>query len=269
MAEKDNIDLYGNAYGHFATTVLEQVRLETYGEDIGQSGWMTASEYRWFSELLELDTASRVVDICSGSGGPAIFMAQTTGCHVLGLDINENGIVNAAKLAKSKGLETQVKFQNADASERLPLEDDSVDAIVCIDAIIHLPNRTAILNEWHRVLKSGGRILYTDPTIITGLISKEEIAIRSSIGYFQFAPPGEDERLIAEAGFELIAANDVTDNAVKVSKSWHDARAKREQDLSSIEGAETFAGLQRFLIAVYELTSERRLSRFVFVARKN
>src|SRR5882724_4716698 len=268
MSKTANVDLYGNAYGHFATSVLEQIRLETYREDIGQSGWMTADEYRRFFKLLELDAQSNVVDICSGSGGPAIFMAETTGCQVLGLDINENGVLNAAKLSKSKGLETRVKFQNADASQRLPLEDDSIDAIVCIDAIIHLPNRIAILKEWHRVLKPGGRILYTDPTIITGLVSKEEIAIRSSIGYFQFAPPGEDERLIKEAGFELIAANDVTDNAVKVSKRWHDARATRQQDLTSIEGAETFAGLQRFLMAVYELTSERRLSRFVFVARK-
>src|SRR5436305_11889157 len=111
MADRDNVDLYGNAYGHFATSVLEQIRLETYGEDIGQSGWMTASEYRWFFELLELDSNSQVIDICSGSGGPAIFMAQTTGCHVLGLDINENGIVNAAKLARSQGLEDRVKFQ--------------------------------------------------------------------------------------------------------------------------------------------------------------
>ena len=89
MSKTANVDLYGNAYGHFATSVLEEVRLETYGEDIGQSGWMTADEYRRFFELLELDAESNVVDICSGSGGPAIFMAQTTGCHVLGLDINE------------------------------------------------------------------------------------------------------------------------------------------------------------------------------------
>src|SRR5580765_6891580 len=79
MSKTDNVDLYGNAYGHFATSVLEQIRLETYGEDIGQSGWMTADEYRWFFELLELDAASLVVDICSGSGGPAIFTAETTG----------------------------------------------------------------------------------------------------------------------------------------------------------------------------------------------
>ena len=269
MSAPENVDLYGNAYGHFATSVLEQVRLETYGEDIGQSGWMTAEEYRWFFELLDLRPTSKVVDICSGSGGPAIFMARTTGCQVLGLDINENGIANAAELAKSEGLEDRVTFQMADASQRLPIENDSIDAIVCIDAIIHLPDRFEILKEWRRILKTGGRILYTDPTIISGLISKEEIAIRSSIGYFQFAPPGEDERLIKEAGFELIAANDVTDNAVKVSKRWHDARDKHSQELSSIEGAETFAGLQRFLMAVYTLTSERRLSRFVFVARKN
>lgn len=49
-----SVDLYGTAYGNFATHALEQVRRDTYGEDFGQSSWVTADEYRRFFQLLEL-----------------------------------------------------------------------------------------------------------------------------------------------------------------------------------------------------------------------
>src|SRR5260370_7469851 len=103
---------------------------------------MTADEYRRFFSLLQLDDTSLVVDICSGSGGPAIFMAETTGCHVLGLDINENGIVNAAKLSKSKGLETRVKFQKQDRRHQFPLNTDPIHAITRIAPFFICPTRT-------------------------------------------------------------------------------------------------------------------------------
>jgi SAM-dependent methyltransferase len=264
----DSVDLYDGAYGNFATSILEQVRREAFGEDIGQNSWLTADEYLRFLKWLELKSTSNVLEIACGSGSPALFLARTIGCHVLAIDNNEYGIATASKLAQEQGLDLQVRFQLADASQPLPFEDELFDSIICIDAINHLPNRSRVFAEWYRTLKPDGRILFTDPIVVTGLLSNEEIAIRSSIGYFLFAPVGEDELLLKEAGFELIRCEDVTENEVKVSRRWYDARAKWRDDLLKIEGEKTFEGLQQFLSAVYRLSSERRLSRFVFVARR-
>ncbi len=264
----DSVDLYDNAYGNFAATVLEQVRREAFGEDIGQNSWLTADEYLRFFKWLELKSSSQVLEIACGAGGPALFMGRTIGCQILGIDNNENGIATANKTAQEQGLDSRVRFQLADASQPLPFEDEIFDSIVCIDAINHLPHRSRVLAEWHRVLKPDGRILFTDPIVVTGLLSNKEIAIRGSIGYFLFAPVGEDERLLKEAGFASICCEDVTENEVKVSKRWHDARMKRRDDLIKIEGEKTFDGLQQFLAVVSRLSSERRLSRFVFVARR-
>src|SRR5262249_58966511 len=71
-----SVDLYGTAYGNFAAQALEQVRRETYGEDFGQSSWVTGHEYRRFFRLLELTAADYVLDVGCGSRGPAVFLAR-------------------------------------------------------------------------------------------------------------------------------------------------------------------------------------------------
>jgi hypothetical protein len=104
--------------------------------------------------------------------------------------------------------------------------------------------------------------------VVTGPVSKEELATRSSTGYFEFCPPGVNEQLVRQAGFELVRTEDVTANEVEVSSRWHDARQQRAAELIRLESEETFAALQRFLAIVHRLTNERRLSRFVYLGSK-
>jgi SAM-dependent methyltransferase len=263
-----SVDLYGTAYGHFATQVFEQVRCETYGEDFGQSSWVTGQEYRRFFQILGLSAADHVLDVGCGSGGPALFLAREIGCLVTGVDINEAGIRAGLALAREAGVQDKVHFRHADVREPLPFPDQAFDALVCMDVMCHLPDRRQLFGEWRRVLRPGGRILYTDPVVVTGLVSKEEFATRSSTGDFEFGPPGVNERLLVEAGFELVMTEDVTDNEVEVSRRWYAARQQRAAELIRREGAETFAGLQRFLATVHRLTGERRMSRFLYLGRK-
>ena len=49
----------------------------------------------------------------------------------------------------------------------LPFDDATFDVVTCIDAINHFPDRLAVLREWHRVLKSGSRLLFTDSVTVT------------------------------------------------------------------------------------------------------
>lgn len=264
----DSVDLYNTAYSNMELTALEQVRVETYGEDLGQSSWLTEDELRRFVSWLDLTPHSHVLEVGSGSGGPALFVAQLTGARITGVDINEHAISAATKMARDRGLEGQAHFLQVDASRPLPFEDGTFDAILCIDAIIHMPGRPTVLAEWYRVLKNGGRAVFTDSTVVTGLVTKEEIATRASIGYFLFAAPGEDERLLKEAGFEVERADDVTENAALVARRWCEARARHREALLQAEGEDTYEGLQRFLTTVGKVSAERRLSRFVFLARK-
>lgn len=262
------VDLFYSTYSHFETDVLARIRQKTFGEDYGQNSWTTAEEYRHWAEWLDLHESSHVLEVASGSGGPAIFLAELCGGRVTGIDINAHGVAAAIQRAQAHGLADRVAFEGADAGAILPFADLAFDAILCIDSANHFAQRLRVLKEWHRILKPGGKVLFTDPVVVTGLVSNEELAVRSSIGYFLFAPPGVNEQLLEEAGFELARQEDVTENEAAVSKRWHDARAEDYDALVRIEGEERYVMLQQFFSVVHRLTSERRLSRFVYMAQK-
>jgi SAM-dependent methyltransferase len=259
---------YDAQYEQIADRLLAEVRRETWGEDIGQNSWLTVAEYRQFIGWLSLSASSNVLDVGSGSGGPALFLVRETGCRVVGIDVNRNGIEAANRLSESQGLGSQARFQPVDAAEVLPFDNASFDAIICIDAINHLRDRARVLNDWARVLRPAGTLLFTDPIIVSGILANDEIATRSSIGFFLFTPEGTNERMLREAGFQLVKAEDCTANTATVAQRFYSAREKRRDALIQVEGAETFAGTQRFLEVAHRLSAERRLLRVAFLSRK-
>jgi ubiquinone/menaquinone biosynthesis C-methylase UbiE len=263
----NEVPLYASAYA--GLDVRERVRRETYGEDLGQSSWMTVDELERFGEWLELHSGSRLLDVGCGSGRPALHLAETTGATVVGVDVLEEGIAAGTAQAQARGLREKAMFVKADAGERLPFEDETFDAVLSIDAMCHLPNRLSVLEEWRRVTRPGARVLFTDPTIITGPVTGREIADRSAIGVYVFSIASMNEELLAEAGFDLLRREDLTENMGRVAGRWRDARQHFSDELVADEGAATFEGVQRFLGAAHLLARERRLSRYAYLAERD
>jgi SAM-dependent methyltransferase len=262
------VHLYDHVYGDFASAAEAAVRRETYGEDMGQSSWLTAEEWLRFADQLAIDARSDVLEVGSGSGGPAVYLALARGCRLTGVDLNAHGVQNATTLAEARGVADRVEFRVVDASQPLPFPADRFDAVVSNDAMCHIRDRATVLRDWYRVLRPGGRALFTDAMVLTGSASNEEIAIRSSIGFYLLVPPGENERLLKAAGFAVLGVEDVTQNAADVARRWHDARDRQRDALVTREGESNFDGLQRFLMCVHTLSVERRLSRFAYLAAK-
>jgi SAM-dependent methyltransferase len=177
--------------------------------------------------------------------------------------------VTAARAAASElGRGVDASFVQADASQPLPFSDASFDAVLCVDAINHLPDRPRVLADWARLLAPGGRLVFTDPLVLTGPVGSDEIAARTSIGFGLLMPVGENERLISDAGLTVLAVEDTTAEKASVAQRRYEARAEHEQELRTIESDEAYDGRQRFFQTAASLAREHRLARLAFVAAK-
>jgi SAM-dependent methyltransferase len=250
---------YDANYANFQSDLYSQIRREAFGEDIGQNSWLTAAELDRFLTWLDLSPGKTLLDVACGAGGPALRIAAITGCSVVGVDTHEQAILTARSLAAQRGLSPRAEFRVVDAAAPSPFPDAAFDAITCVDAINHLSARPQVIAGWARLLKPGGRLLFTDPIIVTGPLTNAEMSIRSSAGFYLFVPPGYDERLIAESGLQLLVSENVTRNMAEI--------AARRRALREIEGDQAYERQQEFLETASRIAAEARLSRFLFVAR--
>jgi ubiquinone/menaquinone biosynthesis C-methylase UbiE len=151
----------------------------------------------------------------------------------------------------------------------LDFAPQSFDAIICTDAIVHFPDRQAVLAEWSRLLKPGGSVVYTNSLVVTGSLSSQEITLRSAGTFTLFVPAGVDERAIASAGLSLKGVEDGTESIARFAARSRAAREARRQELVEIEGETEVDRRREYLGVVATLAAERRLSRFLFHARKS
>ena len=80
MSQK--VDLYDTAYGNYGSHTYREVRIETYGEDLGQTSWVTSEESKEIPQLLDLTPNSSVLELGCGSGGYGLHLAEKVGCRL-------------------------------------------------------------------------------------------------------------------------------------------------------------------------------------------
>lgn len=102
-----------------------------------------------------------VLDVCSGLGGPARYLARRVGCRVTGLDLTASRHESAQRLTALVGLDDRVTFHLGSALE-MPFADATFDVVVGQEAWCHVPDKARLVAECARVAKPGGVIAFTD-----------------------------------------------------------------------------------------------------------
>lgn len=153
---------------------------------------------------LDLGPDSVLIDIGSGLGGPARFIAATVGCHVTGIDLTEEFVTTARALSERTGLADRTSFVTGSALD-LPFAPASFDTATLIHVGMNLPDKAALFTGVARVLRPGGvfavyDVMRTGPGDLTYPVPWAEI------GATDFSVPPDAYRAAAEAaGFTLAA----------------------------------------------------------------
>jgi len=257
---------YGDFYKEFDSPLMQQLRREAYGKDVGQHSWVTAEELEEDIMRLELSREGRLLDLGCGPGGPLAFIVGRVGCHGSGTDLSAEAIAAGRARATSLGLDALIALQEADLNEPIPFGSASFEAVISLDVILHLRDRLAAFQEVRRVLVRGGRFLFTDAGVITGAISDEDMRLRAVHGHTQFVPPGFNERMLESAGLRLVECSDRTASVLRNAAGRLAARLAHRAKLEQLEGSASFGRQQRYLENVLALSARGALSRLMYLA---
>ena len=257
---------YEAIYREFESPLMRELRREAYGEDIGQHSWVRADELRRDVEALELTRSSRLLDLGCGPCGPLTFILGAVGCFGVGLDQSSAALAVGRARAKVLGVEPLLTVQQADLNEPLGLEAHAFDAAMSLDVVLHLRDRARFFAEVARMLRAGGRFLFTDAGVATGEISNEEISRRSIHGHTELVPPGRNEELLAAAGFRILATEDRTASVVRNAAGRMAAMRAHRGELERRSGAADYRRQEDYLEAVIELAQRGALSRVMYLS---
>ncbi|CDP52763.1 delta-tocopherol methyltransferase [Devosia sp. DBB001] len=114
------------------------------------------------------DASMHVLDVGSGVGGPARYIAATTGARVTGIDLTPQFVEAARELTRRCGLDDRVDFVEGNAAQ-MPFADATFDAAICLYVGMNISDKPPVLAEIHRVLKPGGRLLWSQAVAAQGL----------------------------------------------------------------------------------------------------
>ena len=265
-APKESRADYESFYREFDSPLMRQIRREAYGEDIGQHSWVGADEVRQDIDRLKLSPSSRFVDLGCGPCGPLTFVLATVGCSGTGVELSPSAIRVGRARAASMGIDALLAVQEADLNEPLPFEPRSFDAAMSLDVVLHLRDRSKLFHEVARLLRPGGRFLFTDAGVVTGSVSNDEVRKRSVHGYTQFVAAGWNEHLLESAGFRLVEAENRIMSVLKNASGRLAAVQAHREELERASSAADVASQQDYLETVVELSRRGAVSRVMYLA---
>jgi sarcosine/dimethylglycine N-methyltransferase len=166
------------------------------------------------AKLAGITADSAVLDVGSGVGGPARFLAATYGCHVTGVDLSEPFVDAARYLTERTGQSGQVSFETGSALA-LSFDDSRFDVVLLQHVAMNISDRARLYREIRRVLKPGGRFATFDVVLNRGEPHYPVPWARTPATSFLLTAAATREA-VERASFRTLASQDDTEAA----KAW-------------------------------------------------
>lgn len=168
--------------------------------------------------LLDPKAGEHILDIGSGVGGPARWIASKFNCHVTGIDLTAAFCEAADELNRATALTDRVSIVHGSATS-LPFADRTFDRAYSHNVIMNISDKSAFYREARRVLKPGGVLALLN--LIAGSVGRPHYpAPWAASSATSFLATFEETRadLLAE-GFEIIEIEDTTERSRDVRRA--------------------------------------------------
>jgi ubiquinone/menaquinone biosynthesis C-methylase UbiE len=183
----------------------------------------------------KINESTHVLDLCCGLGGPARYLAYHYGCRVTGVDMNTDRLAGAVRLTERTKLQDRVLFHHANALQT-GLADETFDVIVSQEAFCHIPNKKTLITECVRLLKPGGRIVYTDILARSSMTNEIRSRLETEMVFSELSTLEQYCHLLEEKGCQVIEVEDLSDNWAQILiDRLAMYRSLKEQTVSSFD----------------------------------
>ena len=162
--------------------------------------------------VLAPQPGERLLDIGSGIGGPARWVAATFDCHVTGIDLTAEFCAAADALNAATGLAERVRIVHGSALA-LPFEDGSFDRAYSQNVVMNIADKREFYRQARRVLKPGGVLALSNAASGTGEPHFPVPWARTAATSF-LSSPDETRADLEAAGFEILSFRDTTADIV-------------------------------------------------------
>ncbi|MEC7490331.1 MAG: methyltransferase domain-containing protein [Pseudomonadota bacterium] len=190
-------------YSRVGTALIERL----YGDNFLSLSGEKSSDH--MITLSGINANSQVLDVGSGVGGPALYLAEKTGCRVTGVDIIEWNVEEANKRSSLRGLAHKVGFQVGDATA-LSFADAYFDVVLSQDAWCHVVDKRRVVAEAVRTLRPGGYVAFTDWVELAWMDPEYAAEVRLAVAAPNFATPAAYAGWLVDEGCTVISQIDIS-----------------------------------------------------------
>jgi cyclopropane fatty-acyl-phospholipid synthase-like methyltransferase len=218
------------------------------------------------AERLGLGPASRVLDIGSGVGGPARYLAYTTGCLVTALELQPELNAIAVDLTRRCGLDGRVTHICGDALSH-PLPEAAFDAAVSWLAILHISDRPRLFRRLARALRPGGACVVEDLCMRAPFAAADLRDVRNIV--YGVTVTGIDDYAadLSAAGFVEVVATDLTPDWAPFAAERLAAWRANHAAYARVHGEGAYAAQELFYAVIDRLYAAGSLGGVRLVAK--